>query len=139
MSWIFWSNTPGSSGSSPAWTSSNTFLDLCHEALRPGGRLILQTPNADTPWGTHLRYGDFTHEVCFQQNSLKYLLQLCGFSGIEHREMGPVPWGYSLASSLRHLAWRTIRLGLQLYNLAETGSPGSGTFTRVFLISAIKP
>ena len=115
------------------------FLDSCHLALRAGGRLILQTPNAETPWGTHLPYGDFTHEVCFQQSSLGRLLQLCGFSGIEHREMGPVPWGYSVASSLRCLAWQAIRLGLQLVNLAETGSPGSGTFTRVFLTSAIKP
>jgi len=115
------------------------FLDLCHAALKPGGRLILQTPNADTPWGTYHRYNDFTHEVCFQHNSLRNLLRLCGFSGFEHREMGPVPWGYSLVSSLRYLIWQTIRRSLQLYNLAETGNSGSGTFTRVFLVSAIKP
>ncbi len=115
------------------------FLDLCQKALKPRGRLVLQTPNAETPWGTYHRYNDFTHETCFQPNSLRNLLRLCGFSGYEHREMGPVPWGYSLVSSLRHLIWRTIRLGLQLYNVAETGSPGSGTFTRVFLVSATKP
>jgi SAM-dependent methyltransferase len=114
------------------------FLDGCYAALRPGGRLILQMPNADTPWGTHLRYGDFTHETCFQPNSISRLLRMCGFSQIETREQGPLPWGYSLKSSLRWLVWQGIRLGLKVYNLAETGDSGSGVFTRVFLASGVK-
>src|SRR5438874_2176394 len=40
-----------------------TFLDACYGALKPHGRLILQTPNADSPWGTTHRYNDFTHEI----------------------------------------------------------------------------
>jgi 2-polyprenyl-3-methyl-5-hydroxy-6-metoxy-1,4-benzoquinol methylase len=115
------------------------FLDLCYAALVPGGRLILQTPNAETPWGTYHRYNDLTHELCFQPNSLFNLMRMCGFARIEDRETGPVPWGYSLASSIRYLAWQLIRLGLRVYNLAETGGPGSGTFTRVFVISGVKP
>ena len=111
------------------------FLDGCRAALKPGGRLILQTPNADTPWSGTLRYGDFTHEVCFSPNGLGRLLCLCGFEQIEARELGPVPRGYSVASSMRSWLWRGIRLGLRLYNLAETGNTGSGVFTRVFLIS----
>ena len=113
-------------------------LDNCFSALRPKGRLILQTPNADSPWGTYLRYGDFTHEVCFQHNSLSRLLRLCGFVNIESRELGPVPWGYSMKSTARWLLWRTIRMALQVYNLAETGSAGSGVFTRVFLAAGYK-
>src|SRR5947209_1860262 len=35
-------------------------LDACHHALRPGGRLVLQTPNADSPFAAAIRYGDFT-------------------------------------------------------------------------------
>jgi SAM-dependent methyltransferase len=114
------------------------FLDGCLGALKPGGRVILQTPNAESPWGNSIRYGDFTHEVCFSPCSLKSLLRLCGFHSIEAREQGAVAWGYSFISSIRYLIWQVIRLGLKVYNLAETGHAGSGVFTRVFVISGRK-
>jgi len=114
------------------------FLDGCFRVLKAGGRLVLQTPNAETPWGTYCRYGDLTHEVCFQHNSITQLLKLCGFDRVEAREMGPVPWGYSVTGTLRWLLWQSIRLRLKLYNLAETGSTGSGVFTRVFIVSAMR-
>jgi len=116
-----------------------TFLDGCYDALRPGGRLIIQTPNAETPWAASVRYGDFTHEVCFQSNSLSRLMCLTGFVNVVSREQGPIPKGYSIVSSLRYILWRFIRLSLQFYNVVETGTPGSGIFTRVFLVSAVKP
>lgn len=114
------------------------FLDLCHGALRPGGRLVLQTPNAETPWGSALRYADFTHEVSFTPGCLARLLCLCGFQSPEARELGPVPKGYSGLSTLRYCLWRGIRLALGMWNRVETGMPGGGIFTRVFIISARK-
>jgi SAM-dependent methyltransferase len=115
------------------------FLEAAHRVLKPGGRLILQTANADSPFGAMHRYGDFTHEVGFNPNSLSRLLRFAGFEAIEARETGPVPWGYTVASTARYLAWQTIRAGLRLWNLAETGSAGSGVLTRIFLLSAKKP
>ena len=114
------------------------FLDGCVAALRPGGRMILQTPNADSPWAASVRYGDFTHEICFNPNSLMRLMRMAGFLEIEAREAGPVPMGNSLTSSARYLIWQGIRALLRLWNLAETGAAGSGVWTRVFLISGIK-
>ncbi len=114
------------------------FLDASHAALKPGGRVILQTPNAESPWGGSLRYGDFTHETAFTPDLLSRLMKLAGFESITAREVGPVAFGYSMASSLRYLAWRMIHSGLTLWNLAETGGGGSGIFTRVFLISGRK-
>jgi len=114
------------------------FLDGCFNALRPGGRLILQTPNVDSPWGVSLRYGDFTHEICFNPNALSRLLRIVGFRDIKARETGPVPWGSSLTSSLRYLVWQMIRVGLRIWSLAETGASGAGVWTRVFLISGVK-
>jgi len=112
------------------------FLDACYAALRPGGRLVLQTPNAESPWGTHFRYGDFTHEICFSPNSLERLMALVGFNCIVSREAGPVVHGmFSLG---RYLIWKFIRAGLLIWNLAETGSKGSGIYTRVFLITGIQ-
>lgn len=112
------------------------FLDASYGALKPGGRIILQTPNAESPWGMMVRYGDFTHEVAFNPNSLKQLLSLCGFSKIESRETGPVVHG--VVSLGRYLIWKVIRVGLTIWNLAETGSRVSGIYTRVFLISGRK-
>ena len=108
------------------------FLDICHAALKPGGRLILKTPNAESPWGSVHRYNDFTHEVGFNTNALSRLLLITGFKQIESRETGPIPLGHSIKSTIRYLIWQTIRAGLKLWNLAETGSSGSGVFTRVF-------
>jgi SAM-dependent methyltransferase len=113
-----------------------TFLDACLAALKPRGRLILQTPNAESPWGSTIRYADFTHEVGFEHNSLTRLLRLCGFDHAESRELGPVMYG--AASAIRLVVWRAIRMGLKIYNLAETGSTGSGVFTRVFLVAGTK-
>ncbi len=114
------------------------FLDGCFEALRPGGRLILQTSNAESPWGALHRYDDFTHEVCFSPNALLRLLRVSGFKEVKAREQGPVPWGYSLFSTIRYSIWQAIRFGLGLWNVIETGGPGSGVFTRVFLISGVR-
>jgi cyclopropane fatty-acyl-phospholipid synthase-like methyltransferase len=114
------------------------FLDACHGALRSRGRLILQTPNADSPWGMMHRYNDFTHEVAFNPNALSRLMRLVGFGNIETREVGPIPFGYSVASTVRYLIWQSIRAAMKVWNVAETGSPGSGVFTRVFLITGVK-
>jgi len=46
------------------------FLSLCQSALKPGGRLIIKTPNMDHPLAPHYRYIDFTHEVGFTEQSL---------------------------------------------------------------------
>jgi cyclopropane fatty-acyl-phospholipid synthase-like methyltransferase len=115
------------------------FLDGCLNALKPGGRLVLQTPNSDSPMVCNIRYGDFTHELCFGANSISWVLRACGFRDVQIRELAPVPWGYSLKSSIRWLGWKGIRAALKLYNLFEVGTSGSGVFARVMLASAIKP
>ena len=114
------------------------FLQGCRDALKPGGRLILMTPNADALFASTMRYGDFTHETLFNSHSLEHLLRVRGFVEIESRETGPIPWGYSMLSSLRYAIWKMIRLGLMFYHRIETGGPGSRIFTRAFTISATR-
>ncbi|HEX2676813.1 MAG TPA: class I SAM-dependent methyltransferase [Polyangiales bacterium] len=113
-----------------------TFLDRCAAALRPGGRLVLQTPNADSPMFNTVRYGDLTHEGAFTPDILTRLMRRTGLTSIEARETGPVVHG---AKSLaRQLLWQCIRGGVRLWNIAESGSAGSGVYTRVFVISGVK-
>ncbi len=114
------------------------FLDRCREALRPGGRLILQTPNAVSPWCGAIRHGDFTHEVCFTPALLSRLLQMAGFRNIEAREQGPVAVGCGFKQSLRYLLWRCVSAAIGFCSLVETGSTGERVRTRVFVISAVK-
>lgn len=112
------------------------FLDACHHALLPQGALIIQTPNADSPWGLGVRYGDFTHEVCLNPQVLQTILHVCGFQGFEAREQGPVAHGP--LSLLRALLWQGYRVSASLRNLVETGSTGSRVFTRVFIARSLR-
>lgn len=114
------------------------FLELCYRSLRNSGKIILQTPNADALWANAVFYGDFTHEVFYNPNSIIRLLHLFKFQDVKVRESGPVPLGYSCLSSFRYVIWQMIRLGLKVWNMAETGGIGSGVFTRVFIISGTK-
>lgn len=112
-------------------------LESVRAALRPGGRLILQTPNAASPWGLMVRYGDLTHEVAFDPRSLGHALRVAGFTGVEARECGP--FAHGVKSLVRVALWQAMRGALAAWNLVETGSAGGGVYTRVFAVAARKP
>lgn len=112
------------------------FLTHCHKTLRPDGHIILQTPNAQSPFGPSIFYGDFTHEICFTPKGLQHILNLCGFHKFQIRETDPVVHGF--ASTIRYIFWQMIRLIMKLWNLIETGNCEDAVFTRTFLISAHK-
>ncbi len=111
-------------------------LGLIWQRLAPSGACIIQTPNADSPWASHLRYGDFTHEWIFSPHSLASLLRLSGFTNVEVRPIGPTVHG--LKSAFRWLAWRVIWSGCAVWNLVETGSINSGVYTRNMVVRAAK-
>lgn len=113
------------------------FLKALSNALKPGGRLIVQTPNAESPWGLKVRYGDLTHEICFDPNLLKSILTISGFELFEAKECGPYVHG--IISFFRVAIWRFISFILRLWNLAEVGNSGSGIYTRVFIAKVDKP
>lgn len=113
-----------------------SFLEACFAALRPGGRLILQTTNAESPWGNTFRYGDLTHELSFSPACLMNLLSIMGFSSVRAFEAGPVPHGP--VSSIRWLLWQIVRLILIAYNYVEMATKGSGVYTRVFWATGCK-
>ncbi|MFZ3323614.1 MAG: methyltransferase domain-containing protein [Usitatibacter sp.] len=114
------------------------FFNAAARALRPGGRIILQTPNAASPWGMSLQCGDFTHETAFTPDVLDGLLTVFGFKAIEFREVGPIPFGNSLASTMRALLWVVVKAGLRTMELIETGSRGPAVLTRSMLVTATR-
>ena len=113
-----------------------SFLRGCHRALKPGGRLILQTPNPESPFAGAVVFGDFTHESAIAPAALQDVLRLTGFDEVRLREAGPAPHG--ALSLLRWAAWKCLRLGVLCWNCVETGGAGSGICTRVYLASASK-
>ena len=111
-------------------------LDAFYVALRPGGRLILSTPNAESPLPTDC-WGDFTHEVCFTSRSMKQILQVVGFEDVRILPAEPVPHG--VFSAIRWALWQGFKALIYFYNLVETSRPGSGVFTRGMIATAIRP
>lgn len=111
-------------------------LRLIWERLKPGGNLILQTPNAMSPWANALRYGDLTHELIYRSKCLASLLRLTGFAKIETREVLPCVHGLKIV--IRWPLWRAVWLGYAVWNVAETGSLAGGVYTRNMMLRAKK-
>jgi 2-polyprenyl-3-methyl-5-hydroxy-6-metoxy-1,4-benzoquinol methylase len=60
------------------------FLQAIRSALRPGGKLIVEVPNAAHPIvGARTLYSDFTHTVGYSEQSFSYVLRSTGFSQVE--------------------------------------------------------
>lgn len=112
------------------------FLESAYNRLEPGGRLILQTPNGESPWVGSVFHGDLTHEVCYTPHLLEKLLNRSGFEIIKYRPCGPPPIDF--ISSTRKIIWDGMTLVCRILNIIE-GAVTSGIYTRVFMISGIKP
>ncbi len=82
-------------------------LPLIHDALRPGGRLLVQTPNGAGIFASQIVFGDLTHLTILTEDSFRQLVRLHGFSEPVLAETGPVPQG--LKGRARWLLWRTFR------------------------------
>jgi 2-polyprenyl-3-methyl-5-hydroxy-6-metoxy-1,4-benzoquinol methylase len=103
------------------FTKSDTLeaLELCHHALRPGGALLLQVPNGESPLAGRIIYGDFTHETAFTQSSIGQVLRSAGFASVECHPVRPVVYG--VKSWLRAVAWRVVEAVIVTAILAEVG------------------
>lgn len=109
---------------------------LVFDALRPGGRFLVQTVNGSSPFAGHQRYHDLTHETAFTTHSLESLLRLCGFKRVDFAPLGPIVHGP--VSAVRWFLWRLIALGLAGYHLVEAGATGGAVFTQCFAACAHK-
>ena len=112
-------------------------VDEVRRVLRPNGRWIIHVPNAESPFGSRMRYGDFTHELAFTRVSVAQLLKASGFAGVICFEDKPVPHG--IKSAVRAALWACIRAGLLLYIAVETGAfDRTAVFTQNLLAVAVR-
>ena len=110
-------------------------LDLVNSVLVKGGKVIIHVPNGEGIFGMRIRYGDFTHQVCFTPQSMHQILRATGFSQVEVFEDKPIT--HSLKSIIRLILWEILTLRERLLLLAETGSRGH-VLSQNMLITATK-
>ena len=92
---------------------------LLFRALKPGGILLVQTPNGQGLFAGQVIYGDLTHCTIFTPESLSQALRLTGFEDIRFDETGPVPGSWK--GRLRLLLWNSIKRVANCIRLVETG------------------
>ena len=78
-------------------------FDAVAAALRPGGRFVARVPNAVSPFGGHIRYGDFTHETWFTARSIRQLAAAAGLRPVQ--VIGCPPPAHGIASAARAAIW----------------------------------
>lgn len=112
-------------------------FDAVAAALRPGGRFIARVPNAVSPFGGHVRYGDFTHETWFTAGSIRQLARAAGLGAVT--AVGCPPLVHGAASALRAAAWKPVSLMFKLMVAAETGAVRGHIVTQNLTFAARRP
>jgi hypothetical protein len=94
-------------------------FDRVFGALAPGGVFIARVPNAVSPLGGNIRYGDFTHETWYTARSVRQLAVAAGFCRIAVRPCPPIAHG--AISAARVAAWKAVSAVFKTALAAETG------------------
>jgi 2-polyprenyl-3-methyl-5-hydroxy-6-metoxy-1,4-benzoquinol methylase len=94
-------------------------FDHARQALRPRGVFIARVPNAVSPTGGHVMYGDFTHQTWFTRRSVAQLAAVAGFGSVRIFPCPPIAHGAK--SAARVLAWKPLSGLFKLALAAETG------------------
>lgn len=94
-------------------------LEAVALALKPGGSLLIQTPNGDGLFAAQIIYGDLTHETILNPRSLHQALTLSGFEDVTIYEAGPAPVG--VGGTVRSIVWPVVRTAARLLRYTESG------------------
>lgn len=90
-----------------------------HAALAPDGVFVARVPNAVSPIGGNVMFGDFTHESWFTRRAVAQLAAVSGFARVEVLACPPAVHG--VVSAARALLWKPISGLVKLALAAETG------------------
>jgi len=90
-------------------------LKTVYKSLKKGGGVFIQVPNAESPFGSRIRYGDFTHEIALTASSITQLLSVCGYHEIVTGPVEPSLRGRRL------LLWKLVQRIYKWLLYAEMG------------------
>jgi SAM-dependent methyltransferase len=111
-------------------------FDAAVTALRPGGRFVARVPNAVSPLGGHVRYGDFTHETWYTARSIR---QLAAASGLVLAAVtGCPPPAHGVVSAVRAVLWKPVSGLLKLALAVETGTVRGHIVTQNLTFAAVR-
>jgi 2-polyprenyl-3-methyl-5-hydroxy-6-metoxy-1,4-benzoquinol methylase len=113
-----------------------TLSELLATALRPRGRLVVQTANGAGLFPRQVIYGDLTHLTIFTPESLGQLLRGAGFQDLTFYETGPIP--IRLRGKLDTVLWGAIKRVANTVRSIETGKR-QAIWTENFICRAFKP
>lgn len=85
-------------------------MRLVRAALKPGGRLLLLTPNAASPLGFIYAVSDITHELLLSATSLSQVTDVAGLKVVYLG--GARPTANSLKGRVKGMAWSVLRPAL---------------------------
>jgi 2-polyprenyl-3-methyl-5-hydroxy-6-metoxy-1,4-benzoquinol methylase len=111
-------------------------FDAVAAALRPGGKFIARVPNAVSPFGGHIRYGDFTHETWFTARSVRQLAAATGFAAVA--VTGCPPAAHGVASAARAAIWKPVSGLFKVMLAAETGTVRGHIVTQNLTFAAVR-
>jgi 2-polyprenyl-3-methyl-5-hydroxy-6-metoxy-1,4-benzoquinol methylase len=112
-------------------------FDAVAAALRPGGRFIARVPNAVSPFGGHIRYGDFTHETWYTERSVRQLAAAAGLGAV--LVIGCPPPVHGVASAVRATLWKPVSGLFKLALAVETGAVRGHIVTQNLTFAAARP
>ena len=112
-------------------------FDAVAAALRPGGMFIARVPNAVSPFGGNIRYGDFTHETWYTARSVRQLAAAAGLGPV--RVTGCPPPVHGAVSAVRATLWKLVSGLLKIALAVETGTVRGHIVTQNLTFAAVKP
>jgi SAM-dependent methyltransferase len=112
-------------------------FDRVAAALAPQGVFVARVPNAVSPFGGHIRYGDFTHETWFTQRSVRQLAEAAGLVSVSVLPCPPMAHG--VVSAVRAVVWKSASALCKVALAAETGVLRGHIVTQNLTFAARKP
>lgn len=94
-------------------------FEVLRSMLRPGGRLILRTPNGTSPFHGRILFSDITHGTAYTSRSLCQIATATGFDAVATYACRPA--GRGAKQLIRRTIWSIVEGLLVVALIAETG------------------